>query len=314
MFLKVVWFILFLTYSSFLNADSDINFNIGAGRKIGNYHLIAEEICAYFNSNKQQRCNVVISKGSHHNLDMLSNNKIDFAFLQYDHLIDYNKYAKANQKITPIVRLYNETLTIITTADSSINNFYDLKGKTVSTNGPNGGSRTVINYLARNLGHDFKINFADHIVDNHLINKLCNKKIDALSLMVSHPNILVNEINNECPIKFVEIPNNLINNLSDLQELGYFKFVIPDSVYKGIIYPTLTIGTHNMIVANSKESDPLVYNLLQVTYDILYSNTNKSLIHKVEGTFRKPPEEMHPSAERFFLKIEEKVHSLPNHN
>jgi hypothetical protein len=282
-------------------ADDNLNFSIGAGRKISNYHLIAEEMCELFNHNNHV-CNAVISKGSLNNLEMLINDRIEFGFIQNDHIIDYNNnYAAKGQEILPILNLYKEALTIITSHESEINSFYDLNGATITTMGSSGGARLVLEYLIKYMPNNFKVNFDDNISESEVVNSVCEQKVGAFALMVSHPNIMISEINRECAVKFIEIPYSLINRLKDVKNNGYFKHVIPGNTYDGIYFQALTIGTYNSIAANITEEPKLINKLLSKLEASFKADNSKMILKKLTDDFIEPEENIiHPIAKKYF--------------
>lgn len=301
----LIFFIVIHNFLATLSFAGDhYHITINSGKRFNNYNIISEELCSYLNSNGHN-CKIVLSSGSYDNLELIVNNRIDFSFLQLDHLINFRKNTNNKNVILPILKIYDESLSIITVADSDINSFYDLHGKKISTNGPNGGSRLMLNKLSQIIGDEFKIKFEDNIVENDLIESLCNGEIDAISIATTHPSIFINEINRECAIKFIEISSSIINQYSDLKDDGYYKYVIADNVYKGISYPTTTIATNNILAVGENESEMAVYVFLKAIYDVLHDPNNKFLFQRMNSDFSPPKIDfnLHPGAEKFFLSI-----------
>jgi TRAP transporter TAXI family solute receptor len=172
-------------------------FSVASGNVTGGYYAAARAICGVVNreSGGEIRCSPEPTSGSLYNLDAIAEKQAEFALVQSDwHRFAYegvDVFADVGglPDIRSVMSLYPEALTILTRADSGIEGSADLLGRSVDIGHPSSGRHaTIVRLLgALRLG---EANFTEltEFTDNAAINELCDGRLDAVVLIVGHPN------------------------------------------------------------------------------------------------------------------------------
>lgn len=229
---------------------------IGTGSILKGYYSIGLDLCKTITNddknNEYIKCEVVATNGSIENLKLLQQGKIDLALVQaniaveaYEGIGYYHDQEKM-QNLRQVLNLHDEFFTVIVKDEDKIKVFADIDGKKI-TNGPAFSSSNITYDEGRSLykfskePEDVDINYEDSV------SKFCNKEIDAIIMMVGHPNPLVNLIANKCEIDFVSIENDKIAELIK-QNRAFHKTVLHKGLYPGITDDQNTVKVAAILV------------------------------------------------------------------
>ena len=244
---------------------------IASGNKLGLYYVIANEICSLINSESNNiECEVIETDGAVENLTMLDKNKVDLAIVQEDALFDDDNEIKYHN-VTGIIKLYPEVFTLVVPKSTNINFISDIAHKKLFAGKSTSGVRIFLKRLLDQLYlDDSDVVYQDNISAVNIPEMLCSGKIDAIAMMIAHPNPMVSEINKECKIKFVAVDDSMINTLSSRYPY-YHKNHIEDNLYQDVFRPVLTMSTNAMLVTNNNVN----YNIIVGMISKLIANIDK---------------------------------------
>jgi len=182
---------------------------VGSGAVGGAYYEAAKAICSAFNgmSGKRRRCSPDPTPGSLYNLAALRRGDLDFAIVQSD----LQRAAVASARGTApteaapdlrsVVSLYPEPLTILARREAQVRSINDLRGLRVDLGPINSGRRPTVERLfdALELAED---DFASQtaIAAPAALEELCAGRLDAVILVIGHPNSAVAQTLAECDV------------------------------------------------------------------------------------------------------------------
>jgi TRAP transporter TAXI family solute receptor len=266
-----IWLVFIVSLFSIF-AFEDVNkpkatIKIATGSMLGGYYFVGLKICKYISeANEGIRCEVIPTKGSVQNINLLRNGEVDFALVQSDIALSarnsqgFFAAAKPFSDIVQILRLYNEALTIIVKDKDKIRVFGDLDGKKIANGSVNSGTALVYNSLISK--YDFKDPPEDEDVPREkYAQKLCNGEIDALIMVTGNPSSLVNYITHTCATNFVSVENDKIQSLIKINP-AFKKCLVDGRNYPGVTNVEQTICTEAILVSKASVSKEVVGNLL----------------------------------------------------
>ncbi|XVN40458.1 MAG: TAXI family TRAP transporter solute-binding subunit [Rickettsia endosymbiont of Argas persicus] len=239
------------------HADQEMKtFKIGTGSILKGYYSIGLDLCKTIigdEKNKENiKCEVVPTNGSIENLELLKQGKIDLALVQANIAVEayegtgYYSGKEKMQNLRQLLNLHDEFFTVIVKDEDKIKVFADIDGKKITNGATFSSSNITYNevsslYKFAKQPEDININYEDSI------DKFCNRKIDAIIMLVGHPNPLVNLIANRCEIDFVSIENDKIAKLIE-QNRAFHKAVLHKGLYPGITDDQTTIKVSSILV------------------------------------------------------------------
>lgn len=252
-------FSIILTCSNVYADQKQKVFKIGTGSILQGYYSIGLDLCKTIigdeKNNENIVCEVVATNGSIENLKLLQQGKIDLALVQaniaveaYDGIGYYSDKEKM-QNLRQLLNLHDEFFTVIVKDEDKIKFFADIDGKRI-TSGPE--------YSSSNITYDAMCSlykFAKEPINTDInyedsIDKFCQKEIDAIIMMVGHPNPLVNLIANRCEIDFVSIENDKIAELIQ-QNRAFRKAELHKGLYPGITDDQTTVKVSAILVTRN---------------------------------------------------------------
>jgi len=245
---------LVFSFEAFSSSISDIK--IAAGSMGGAYYPVALQFCSFITKYSPiTNCDVISTSGSINNLNLLSTEKVDFAFVQSDVALDAfrGEGVFSNQKpysdLRIVLNLFPEVFSVMTRGDSGIVNFSDLSGKKIGVNLK--GSGAMSGFM--NLFKYFKFDKDPQIIqvaDSGMPAKLCGREVDVVVLFTGHPSSVASSIASYCKTEFVSIdPIKLGNMITDTKV--YESYTIPSGFYSGILRNTGTFATRAIFTANA---------------------------------------------------------------
>lgn len=249
---------------------------IGTGGVTGVYYAAGGAICRLVNKDRKShgiRCSVESTGGSVFNVNAIRSGEIDFGMSQSD--VQYHalkgtgafKDQGAYGDLRAVFSVHPEPFTVLARADANVKTFQDLKGKRVNVGNPGSGTRAAMEELLNALGwkmSDFSL-AAELKADEHGA-ALCDNKIDAFFYGVGHPSANIQDPITVCGAKLVSITGPAVDKL--VAERPYYaKVNIPGGLYAGNPEPTPTYGVLATLVASTRVSDDVVYNVVKAVFE-----------------------------------------------
>jgi uncharacterized protein len=180
---------------------------IATGPNNGSYFQIAQDI-KNVAAKEGIDIQVIPSKGSLENIDLLGSGKVDLAIVQLDALRFVSDVLKHDagkdlfDKIKVVLNLYPEEIHIITNK-KEIHTFYNLEGKRVSV-GPQGGGTAVTAALLFHV-YDIKATVSEEPFEE-AVKKLEQGGLDAVFFVGGAPVPFISKLSGK--FHFVRLPSN----------------------------------------------------------------------------------------------------------
>jgi TRAP transporter TAXI family solute receptor len=182
------------------------------------------------------------------------------------------------KNLRAMMGLWPNVCQIVTTADSGINSFADLKGKRVGVGAPNSGVELNARMMFEAHGMSYKDCRVDYLSYGEAIDQMKNGLCDAAFVTSGLGNATIRELGTSKKIAFVPVDGEAREKLIAKYPF-YVPFVIPAAVY-GAEKDTPTAAVMNIMLVDVKLSDAVVYDLL----DNIYSPKGLEAIHAAHGT------------------------------
>jgi TRAP transporter TAXI family solute receptor len=252
--------------------------SIGTGTVSGVYLPAGGAICTMVNRSRKTsgvHCVVAPTEGSVANLEALRAGHVDFAIAQSDVVGDAafgrDRFAPVgpDETLRSVFALHSETLSIVVTDESDIDDFDGLKGKRVAIGPVGSGQRVVLDLLLAARGWTLS-DFAAvvEVAPTEEADVLCDGKVDAAIYMAGNPTGLLQEATTSCDTEIVPVPADLVAMLvRDNPALR--PAVVPGGLYRDTPEDIPTIGTVALLVTTTNESVEHVYLLVRAVFENL---------------------------------------------
>jgi TRAP transporter TAXI family solute receptor len=242
---------------------------IAGGIVTGNYYPAALQICNLITKYSPiTKCEVIATSGSINNINLLSSNKVDFAFVQSDIARDAVKgqgvfiNQKPYQELRHVVNLFPEIFTMIVKDRLGAVNFSDLSGKSIGLNLKGSGAKSGLMTLFKYYKFEKDPQIV-HIVDSQIQSKLCDDEIDSVVLFTGHPSSAVNNIASSCDVEFISIDPLKLDSLL-IDSSIYEKSILRSKSYTNISRNASTFATKSILVTNQDENPEKVNLLIKI--------------------------------------------------
>ena len=171
---------------------------------------------------------------------------------------------KAATNLRAMMGLWPNYCQLVTTADSGIKKFEDLKGKRVGVGAPNSGVEVNARMMFEAHGMTYKDCRVDYLSYGEAIDQMKNGLCDAAFVTSGLGNATIRELGVTKKIAFVPIEGDARDNLIKKYPF-YIKATIPAAVY-GSETDTETAAVMNIMLVDNKLPDEVVYDLLDNIY------------------------------------------------
>ena len=182
------------------------------------------------------------------------------------------------KNLRAMMGLWPNVCQIVTTADSGIKSFTDLKGKRVGVGAPNSGVEVNARMMFEAHGMSYKDCRVDYLNYGEAIDQMKNGLCDAAFVTSGLGNATIRELGTTKKIAFVPVDGEPLKKLTAKYPF-YVPFKIPAAVY-GAEKDTTTAAVMNIMLVDIKLPDAVVYDLL----DNIYSPKGLEAIHAAHGT------------------------------
>ncbi len=286
----------------------DVQLSIAAGNPTGQYFTIGQALTLAL---KKQMVDLQVleTSGSPQNLSMMLNGQADLAISMLD--VAAQTYASKDpvgeegigSDLHVMMELYPNYVQIVTTEDTGIKNFQDLKYKRVGV----GAEHSGIEWNAKLIFEAHDMTYKDCEVSmvepKDAVKQLVEGKLDAAFVTGGLPNELINEIEKDKSKKLVLIPISGKARTDLIKKYPYYKEdVIPANTYgKNAVVDTVSVM--NIVLANKDLDKELVKSIL-TTIEARLMELQASLGTQEMITMKNPEEitdiPLHPGAKEFF--------------
>ena len=185
---------------------------------------------------------------------------------------------KPAKNLRAMMGLWPNFCQIVTTADSGIKTFADLKGKRVGVGAPNSGVELNARMMFEAHGMTYKDAKVDYLNYGEAIDQMKNGLCDAAFVTSGLGNATIRELGITKKIAFVPVEGDALKNLIKKYPF-YIEAKIPKEVYD-TDEDTTTAAVMNIMLVDIKLPDDVVYDLLTN----IYSEKGLAAIHASHGT------------------------------
>ena len=211
------------------------------------------------------------------------------------------------ENLRAMMGLWPNVCQIVTTKDSGITKFTDLKGKRVGVGAPNSGVELNARMMFEAHGMTYKDAKVDYLSYGEAIDQIKNGQCDVAFVTSGLGNATIKELGTAKEIVFVPVEGEALKKLTAKYPF-YVEWKIPKETY-GTKVDTTTAAVMNIMLVSKNLSDDVVYDLLTGIYSQkgletigAYHATAKreikpeTALRGIKGTSVK----LHPGAEKYY--------------
>lgn len=249
---------------------------IGTGSPSGIYYPLGGSICRLFNLNTQidgRRCVAEPSAGPVANIQSLRNGRTDIGIVPSDVLADAVAgegpfaFDGPDTELRILFTGHADAFTIVARRELGIRSAADLRGRRINMGSPGSGERLSMERIMTALGvtrNDFAEVRELSLAEQH--RALCANELDGIVYSVAHPNGLIEDVIRMCRGVLVEVRGPAIDGMLS-RHREYARAVIPGGTYVDNSADVQTLGVRAVIVATTRLSDALAYEVTKAVFD-----------------------------------------------
>ena len=211
------------------------------------------------------------------------------------------------ENLRAMMGLWPNVCQIVTTKDSGITKFTDLKGKRVGVGAPNSGVELNARMMFEAHGMTYKDAKVDYLSYGEAIDQIKNGQCDVAFVTSGLGNATIKELGTAKEIVFVPVEGEALKRLTAKYPF-YVEWKIPKETY-GTKVDTTTAAVMNIMLVSKNMSDDVVYDLLTGIYSQKGLETigashatakreikPETALRGIKGTSVK----LHPGAEKYY--------------
>ena len=211
------------------------------------------------------------------------------------------------ENLRAMMGLWPNVCQIVTTKDSGITKFSDLKGKRVGVGAPNSGVELNARMMFEAHGMTYKDAKVDYLSYGEAIDQIKNGQCDVAFVTSGLGNATIKELGTAKEIVFVPVEGEALKKLIAKYPF-YVEWKIPKETY-GTKVDTTTAAVMNIMLVSKNLSDDVVYDLLTGLYSQQGLETigashatakreikPETALRGIQGTSVK----LHPGAEKYY--------------
>ncbi|HSP22067.1 MAG TPA: TAXI family TRAP transporter solute-binding subunit [Planococcus sp. (in: firmicutes)] len=278
---------------------------IATGGASGPYNIIGTTLADTYSKTYGVNSRTQTTGASVENVNLIKEGKIEMAFTMSDVVSQAVEgtegFTEPTDTISQIAALYPNYVQIVTTADSGIETFDDLKGKRIAVGDQNSGVEVNARTLLEGHGITYDDIEVDYLGYAEAADGLRAGQIDAAFLTSGLPNASLLELSQSLDIRMVSVDPADVEKIAEDQ--SYFVALeIPAGTY-GNEEAIPTAAIMNALIVKSEMSEDDVYKLTKTFFENLETLENShqaaadiSLEAAQEGLVAP----LHPGAERYY--------------
>ena len=241
------------------------------------------------------------------NAQLLARGEIESAFVAAD-ILDA-AYKGANQfdgekaeNIRAIGALYPETVQLVVRADSGIETFADLKGKTISSGSPGSGQWQLLGDLLEANGMSREDVSEDFSSFSQSVDKIKDGNLDASLITAGSPTSSVTDLANGHDIRIVPLNGPAVAKLQETQPY-YANAVLAGGTYKGQDEDVETLAVRAIWATHDGVPEDVIYAVTKALYENTETLGNvhpKGKEISLDKALESVSVPLHPGAEKYY--------------
>ena len=278
---------------------------IATGGASGPYNIIGSTLAETYSSEYGVNSRTQTTGASVENVNLIKEDKIEMAFTMSDVVSQAVEgtegFTESTDKISQIAALYPNYVQIVTTADSGIETFEDLRGKRIAVGDQNSGVEVNARTLLEGYGITYDDIQVDYLGYAEAADGLRAGQIDAAFLTSGLPNASLLELSETLDIRMVSIAPEDVERVAE--DKSYFiPLEIPADTY-GNEEAIPTAAIMNALVVHSDMSEDDVYKLTKTFFenlDTLENSHQAAADITLEAAQEGLVAPLHPGAQRYY--------------
>lgn len=281
---------------------------VATGPTSGLYYPIGGAFSSVFQNKLGYKSSTQSTGASVENIGLINSGDAELAIVMSDSVAQaYEAFGAFEGKepasdLRAILGLYPNFVQLVTTKDTGITKFEDLKGKKVGVGAPNSG----VELNARMMYEAHEMTYEDSKVDylnyGEAIDQMKNGLVDAVFVTSGIPNATIMELGTTKDIVVVPIEGEGLKNLTDKYPF-FVADVIPADVY-GTDTDVNTVTVRNIMLVSKDLPDEVVYDLTKGIFenieDIKASHSTAAKFISLENSHIGVNIPFHPGAVKYY--------------
>ncbi|MCX7568235.1 TAXI family TRAP transporter solute-binding subunit [Sulfitobacter sp. F26169L] len=243
------------------------------------------------------------------NAQLLGRTEIESAFVAADILDSAYKGAgqfdgQPTENIRAIGALYPETVQLVVRADSGIETFADLKGKSISSGSPGSGQWQLLGDLMIAHGMTREDVSEDFSSFSQSVDKIKDGNLDASLITAGSPTSSVTDLANGHEIRIVPLNGPAIAKLQETQPY-YANAILKGGTYKGQDNDVETLAVRAIWATHADVSDEIIYAVTKALYENTETLGNvhpKGKEISLDRALESVSVPLHPGAEKYYME------------
>jgi TRAP transporter TAXI family solute receptor len=250
---------------------SDYFITVATGPTSGLYYPIGGAFSSVFQNKLGYKSSAQSTGASVENIGLILNGDAELAIVMSDSVAQaYEAFGafegkEAATNLRAIMGLYPNFVQLVTTADTGITKFEDLKGKRVGIGAPNSGVELNARMMYEAHGMTYEDSKVDYLNYGEAIDQMKNGLVDAVFVTSGVPNATVMELGTTADIVIVPIEGEGLKNLTEKYPF-FVEDVIPADAY-GTEADVNTVTVRNVMLVSSDLPDEVVYDLTKGIFE-----------------------------------------------
>ena len=278
---------------------------IATGGASGPYNIIGSTLAETYSTEYGVNSRTQTTGASVENVNLIKEDKIEMAFTMSDVVSQAVEgtegFTEPTDKISQIAALYPNYVQIVTTADSGIETFEDLRGKRIAVGDQNSGVEVNARMLLEGYGITYDDIDVDYLGYAEAADGLRAGQIDAAFLTSGLPNASLLELSETLDIRMVSIAAEDVERVAEDQSY-FIPLEIPAGTY-GNEEAIPTAAIMNALVVHSDMSEDDVYKLTKTFFenlDTLENSHQAASDITLEAAQEGLVAPLHPGAQRYY--------------
>lgn len=293
------------------SSPSDPQFiTIATGGTSGVYYQLGGTLAKLIEEQLGYKTSVQATGASVENINLLMNEQAEIGFSISDSATQAYEGTGPFEGQAPMTDLramaaiYPNVIQLVTTEDSGIQSFEDLKGKRVSVGDRNSGTEINARMIFEAHGMTYDDVKVDYLSFGESIDQIKNGMIDAAVISSGLPNSAIMDLAVTHKVRLIPISESALDYLQEKYPF-FMPMTIPADLYD-TAEDTQTVKVANVLLVNHRLSEDVVYNLTKTIFDnleALYSAHSAALDIKLETVTEGLLVPLHPGAEKYFKEV-----------
>ncbi|AKL93891.1 TRAP transporter solute receptor, TAXI family [Clostridium aceticum] len=292
-------------------ADRNMFITVATGATSGVYYPIGGAFSNIIEHELGYRSSVQSTGASVENINLLLNNRAELAITMADAVLQAYQGFGAFDGETPkedlrgLMSLYPNYVQLVTTANSGINTFDDLRGKRVGVGAPNSGVELNARLMLEAHGMSYEDIRPDYLNYGEAIDQIRNGMIDAAFVTSGLPNSTIMDLATTHKIKIIPIEGEGMEYLKE-----NYPFFTSNIIAAGTYDNEEDINTAsimNLMLVDKNLSEEVVYNITKGVFEnleIIHSSHSAAERHiDLESVMEGMVVPLHPGAEKYFKEV-----------